>query len=349
MMRSSMTAVAKAMTAEAKSPGEATVSSHFARPLMRAIAVAGGPAGAPLTRLANDDPSSRIPRALAAQIWNDAARTADCSAIGIRAALETEPGTFGLLELAARSSRNLRKAFDRLDRFHPLLNDSARVALEVDGDWACLHYIVPGSDTPPPYLEFILASWAIAARQMIGGELSAQAEFPHDAPRESELHRAVFDGGVRFGAPQAELRIPRSFLEFPLTQSDTRLRAALDSDAELLMREIRRRHTWREKVGCEIGRRLPHGEPKLGEVARALAASERTLRRRLEEEGCTFSAILETTRRSLALSLLEDDEMSIDAISTQLGFSEPSAFRRAFQRWTRSTPNRIRAMHTAPA
>jgi AraC-like DNA-binding protein len=221
------------------------------------------------------------------------------------------------------------------------------VRLDVDGDYACLSYSTPGAETPRPYLEFILAGWTIAARQMIGDDLTVAVEFPHAAPRDREIYRAVFAGGVRFGAPQAGIHFPRSLLEVQLPQSDARLGSALDRDAELLLREIRRPRTWQDQVSRQIQARLPDGEPSLALIARALAVSDRTLRRRLTEEGWTFSAILESTRRKLALRFLEDAETPIDAISAQLGFSETSAFHRAFRRWTHSTPGRFR--HRRPA
>ena len=84
---------------------------------------------------------------------------------------------------------------------------------------------------------------------------------------------------------------------------------------------------------------LPKGPPHRDAVAGLLAMSERTLQRRLAEEGTSFSAVVDDTRRALARQSLEAGELSLKMLSFQLGFSEPSAFYRACKRWFGMTPS----------
>jgi len=72
---------------------------------------------------------------------------------------------------------------------------------------------------------------------------------------------------------------------------------------------------------------------------------ERTLRRRLRQEGVTFRGVLDATRAELAQSCLRDHRVTIAEVAFLLGFSEPSAFLRAFKRWTGRTPAAFRATH----
>ena len=87
---------------------------------------------------------------------------------------------------------------------------------------------------------------------------------------------------------------------------------------------------------------LPSGDATLDRIARELATSPRTLRRRLAEDGETFESILSRTRHELALRYLERRDVSLAEIALLLGFSDQSAFQRAFRRWTGETPRAVR-------
>lgn len=80
----------------------------------------------------------------------------------------------------------------------------------------------------------------------------------------------------------------------------------------------------------------------VGEVAQSLSMSERTLRRRLAKAGVTFQFLLDDVRKSRALELLTNDELSVERIGQIVGFNDPHNFRRAFRRWTGSSPNHYR-------
>ena len=87
---------------------------------------------------------------------------------------------------------------------------------------------------------------------------------------------------------------------------------------------------------------LHEGEPTLPVVASYLALSSRTLQRRLQERGLVFQDILENTRRELAIRYLQDKTLSLTDIALLLGYSEQSAFNRAFKRWYNEPPKSYR-------
>ncbi len=95
-------------------------------------------------------------------------------------------------------------------------------------------------------------------------------------------------------------------------------------------------------VEREISRSLSEGIPKMADVARRLAMSERTLHRRLFENGSSFKTLVETTRRHLAENLLRESRFTLSEVAFLTGFSEQSAFNRAFRRWTGQTPTTFR-------
>jgi AraC-like DNA-binding protein len=96
------------------------------------------------------------------------------------------------------------------------------------------------------------------------------------------------------------------------------------------------------KVENAISSLLPHGRVVVGEVARTLGMSERTLGRKLADEGLSFTDILQQLRRDLAVRYLDDRKLRVSKIAWLLGFKEVSAFTHACKRWTGKTPSEMR-------
>jgi AraC-like DNA-binding protein len=87
---------------------------------------------------------------------------------------------------------------------------------------------------------------------------------------------------------------------------------------------------------------LPHGKVRAEVIARQLGLSERTLARRLAEEGLSFSEVLKQLRRDLAVRYLNDGDHHISTVAWLLGFHEVSAFSHAFKQWTGLPPSQMR-------
>jgi AraC-like DNA-binding protein len=138
------------------------------------------------------------------------------------------------------------------------------------------------------------------------------------------------------------VRFPLSFLSIPLLHSDTTLLDLLSQQAEALLLVLPKADMFEEKLQQVIVQSLHEGEPTLPVVAAHLALSSRTLQRRLQERGLVFQDILENTRRELAIRYLQDKTLSLTDIALLLGYSEQSAFNRAFKRWYSEPPKMYR-------
>jgi AraC-like DNA-binding protein len=88
--------------------------------------------------------------------------------------------------------------------------------------------------------------------------------------------------------------------------------------------------------------------PTLAEVARQLHLSERTLRRRLRDSAVSYQALLDSVRKNRAVELLANTPLSIEQVAVEVGFSDAHNFRRAFKRWTKSSPSDLRASLQKP-
>ncbi|MEM8553636.1 MAG: AraC family transcriptional regulator ligand-binding domain-containing protein [Pseudomonadota bacterium] len=133
--------------------------------------------------------------------------------------------------------------------------------------------------------------------------------------------------------------VKHSVLDLPIRSSDELLLQHLTEYGQMLLKERRpEAMTTRERVYRYLLREIPLGVPKVSDAADALALSERTLARRLSEEGTSYRAIVDETRANMAEALLEDPSISLTEISYLLGFSDPSSFSNAYRRWTGQPP-----------
>ena len=145
-----------------------------------------------------------------------------------------------------------------------------------------------------------------------------------------------------WGARHGRMVFTREAWDTPLVGGDPRLRAALEAHAVELYREWSAAQGFGERVRAVIAQSLRDGEPRIGDVAQRLGMTARTLQRRLQDESLGFTALVDEARLRLARRYLADETLSISEVSFALGYSEPSAFTRAFRRWSGSAPAEYR-------
>ena len=158
----------------------------------------------------------------------------------------------------------------------------------------------------------------------------------------SEMARFV-GTKVEFGAETDEFALHVDARDLPLIHSDTYLNDLLLKNCEAALADRRADLSpLRTKVENAISSMLPHGRVPAKDVARSLGMSERTLTRKLSDEGLKFTEILQDLRRDLAVRYLDDRKLHVSKIAWMLGFQEVSAFTHAFKRWTGKTPSESR-------
>lgn len=167
--------------------------------------------------------------------------------------------------------------------------------------------------------------------------------FTHPAPRDTTTHFEYFGPGLVFGAPHTEIVLPDSMLDRPSPTAQPGLASVLDRH----LAELRAAHhpvaSYRLRVREWLLLRFLDGSrPAVAAAARDLAISERTLHRRLAEEGVTFREVCEDTRRQLAVDLVRTSPRAFKEIASSIGFADSRSFHRAYLRWTGTTPGRDR-------
>lgn len=286
--------------------------------------------------VADDD--ARISAAQFCVAWSEALRLTGDRLLPLTIASAIPAGAFGIVEYVCRASPTLEEALRQWVRYLNLLDDAVTVGLAVEGERALLR-VERESDAPAPASHELC--WALVARH--ARELSTvpfrliAVELAHPAPADVAAFRAWFDAPVVFGADATQLVFPADALGYHLRSADPALLAILTRAADELAVKIARDPSLTQQVKRLLSELLRTCEASVDVAARRLGMTGRSLQRRLKEEGTSFQAVREDVRRALAERYLADG-LTINEISFLLGFSEPSAFFRAFKRWTGTTP-----------
>jgi len=161
-------------------------------------------------------------------------------------------------------------------------------------------------------------------------------------PASEAPYRELLGAPVRFAAPVSAIAIDPAELAAPLPPRDPALHEMLTRFAEERLARVAVRRELADEVRLAVRRAFDGNRaPEVSAIARHLGMGQRTLGRRLQEQGTTYAALLDDVRRVTALELLERDVTTAE-IAFFLGYSDSRAFLRAFRRWTGLTPGRFR-------
>ncbi len=295
-------------------------------------------------------PDTRLPHRRVMELIEAWVATSQDPAIGLRAGLNVEPGELEAMEYAARSCATFREGILCSARYMHLLNEAAEVTLVESGDVALWRFrVTDGVRQPRAANDFVLACAAkFSRRYALVAEPPLEVHLMHDAPTDVSAY-GKFRSTLRFGMPHNGFVFRRSFLDRPMVRANDGLREGFETYARQLSDRIAPgsagggRQRTSDRAREVVVDQLRRGEMCMESVASTLAMSIPTLRRRLEEEGTTFSDLVDSIRQDLAEQLLRDPRRTVSEIAFLLGFSHAPAFHKAFRRWTGSTPSEHRA------
>jgi AraC-like DNA-binding protein len=176
-------------------------------------------------------------------------------------------------------------------------------------------------------------------RMMVGSQWAPkEVQFAHEAPEQTSEHLRIFHAPVSFGCETNAIVIDRHFVEREVPAADQRLYQILKRYLDHVLGEMPREDCLLASVRRATAETMRDGDLKLARVARQMAMSTRTLQRQLKERGVDFKHLADDTRRRFAVNYLKDRKNTLTEVAFLLGYSELSAFNRAFKRWTGSTP-----------
>jgi AraC-like DNA-binding protein len=293
-----------------------------------------------------EDPDGRVPLGAVYELVERATAATGDDCFGLHFAVGVTVQDLDALGFLVAASATLGEALERIVRYQRLWNDGERYALSIAGGTARVTYTPYGPSRPAhrQMAEIAAADMAVNAGQILDGDraIAARVRFQHAAPADTAELERVLAVPIEWSAPVTEILLLESALARPLRGANEALCAFFERYTSAMVGRLPAPGSAAARVRRLVGEELPIEEVSLSALAAKLRVSPRTLQRRLSDEGTSLQAEVDQARRERAAALL-DSGASIAEIVWLLGYSEPSAFHRAFKRWTGQTPEAWRA------
>jgi len=263
--------------------------------------------------------------------------------IGLKTGMAATPIWFGVLGYVLRHAPTFQRLLIDFARFQRLVTDAVTWHIDLGPPCRVSHTLHRLVADLPAAAEAYLAILVAVGRQLTGVQIiPMRVAFKHAPVGDPEEHAALFGIPVEFHAEADELVFSKETLDLAVLGADEVLRQHLLHHAQAVLNALCTLPPTSEALRQHFVKTLYTATPRRADVAKALGVSERTLLRRLSEEGQTFESLLDQTRRELALEYIKDPSLAVFEIAALLGYTEPSAFHRAFRRWTNESPSALR-------
>lgn len=295
--------------------------------------------GLPLSAL--DDEASRIALESYYQLWEEAVRYTGLPDLAIELGSNNVMEGMGIVGHVFFNCKTLKSAIEHYQRYYQLINESVRVGLEVSEERAVIHYQVEdGYSYCINEMEYTVVLAAERARRLLQSGLDIEyVMFEHSEPSYGDAYRKFFKCPVLFDQPDTGIAFSAGYLGFPMPRSSTSLYRVLTAHLDGLMRSLGKRANVTKKVMAIVEQNIAEPDLDADYVADKLNMSRNTLYRHLKKDGYSYHEIHEEVRSSYAIKCLSSGDFSVTELAFILGFSEVSAFSRAFKRWTGKSPN----------
>lgn len=293
-----------------------------------------------------EEPDARIELGRAVKLIESIAAAAPVASYGLWLGEHFHPSQIGVVGHLLMTAATMRQALELYCRYQRVVGGAF--------DWR-LH-AAEGGESLLEMREMRLEPVAVLAQEwspaavvatvrILSGEpvRPLRAEFAHAAPAYEEAYADVFGCPLQFEAGRTALLFRDADLDKPGIYWDPALASQFEQLCQQVLSRLDIDSPLSSQVLDVLLKRMAGEEPSVATVAKQLAMSTRSVQARLQEEGTSYKHLLAQARRRLAEQHLRDPSMSIAEVSFLVGFSEPSAFHRAFKRWTGSTPAAFRA------
>lgn len=331
-----------------------TVSTHFVRLLTDYALARGLPPALLLARqgldpAALDNPEGRVAFADYARLLDGLAVELDEPHLGLSLGATARVAHLGTSGLAQMACSTVQELLPRMARYNSLVMDAFEDDLAVDGDELILRWrrrIPDDVAISGHHAELNFALTQSLIPQFTGEQIfPTRVCFRHPAPADPAPLLDFFQCEVRFDQPVDLLACDAQVLKRQLHAPDPLTLQMLDRICEQQLQALEALHEPDWLLACKqvITRSLRDGQPEFAQLIEATGLEGRQLRRKLSERGLNFRGLVDACRQDLASIYMQDTSLGLVDVAMLLGFSEQSAFQRAYRRWTGESPGSARS------
>lgn len=294
--------------------------------------------------LADYDPSRRMPIGLWCSALGRIALAQRTCAVGLRIGEYINAHHLGLLGYLFSTARTLGDALHCFQRFQPLLHDAGPLSIRRRAGEVCVAWNAVVGERTQLSDEVLLSCLLNFSRRMTrcDGLAFSRVGFPSPMAGAGKTYEALLGCEVAFDSGKLFACFADELLAHSVRGSDPNLFGLLQSLLEEKLTSLSVADDFVSNLQRQVESNLLEGNLAFEELAGRMGMTERTLQRRLKERGLSYRSLLDDVRFHLAQLYLNEGSMPLAEISMVLGYSEQSAFTRAFKRWSGQTPFRYR-------
>jgi AraC-like DNA-binding protein len=300
-------------------------------------------AAAGLRREDVENPDTLIAPSACAAVFSAASREKRVRNLPLQLAVRTLVGATPLLDYLIVSSDSVGEGLRRLVRYLRLVNPGIRLAVDVDSSPV---RVVVERARGAFETELTVALSVLRFKRETSDQFRPlYACFTHE-PDDVVEYADVLGCPVRVRESWNGWALSKDAMSLALRRRDPELGRWLERQAADVLARLPNDGDVRDEVRSLLSSQLTSGEMRIDVTARRLATTPRTLQRRLSRAGTSFEALCDDVRKQAAHNYLADTTLSIAEVTYLLGYSEPTAFHRAFKRWYGTTPHAFRARNS---
>lgn len=249
---------------------------------------------------------------------------------------------WGRLGYLVMAGENGLEGVQYLQRFAAIVTNGLQFEWLAQGDRFYCHFSILEAPISRHVIDYFVASSYALSQATSENQLRYnQLDFVHDGGPDPQTYAIHFSCPCRFGQDQNRIVLDLFFLQQLSAFRDPKLKAILEAHAQQVLNDLSSGDQWLKQVQTAVLQALPDGVPSIKNLSEQFGQSERSFQKALASQGINFQEMVDDLRKRLALEYIKNDYNFLD-IAMMLGYSEQSAFHRAFKRWTGQTPSRYR-------
>lgn len=299
-----------------------------------------------------DDPDRQVAGEVLKHLWREATRQTGDHHLGLHIGEAFDLSAIGIVGYVLLNCKTYGQVLEKLSQYTRLFSQGVGIYHHVSEGWVQCDCEIVGNvknyllDEPRQPIESTFAALVTATQQLTGNFLPIHTVwFQHPRPADCSEHQRIFQTTVQFSQPMNRLVFAATCLDWAVRSANPNLLSVFERHATTMLNTQNQAQSYTQKVMQAIAQQLQGEVPVIEAIARHLIISVRQLQRELQTENTSYQQLLDETRKELALDQLKIPATSIHDVAFLLGFSEPSAFHRAFKRWTGQTPRSYRSTH----